>query len=73
MVETKVQVLPDHGDWKITVDGTDRDERFPTQGEAEEAGRRLAKLIKAGFQLHARTGNIREKGSFGNDPDDIAG
>ncbi len=73
MAGTLVQVLPDQGDWKIDVDGEQRGGTYSTQAEAEQEGRRIAKELDAEFQLHAGTGNIRDKDSYGNDPSDIEG
>ncbi len=73
MGSARVQVLPDQGDWKITVDGEDRDERFTTQTEAAEEGRRVARELGAEFQLHSSRGDIRDKDSCGNDPRRIEG
>ena len=39
-----------------------------TQGAAEEAGRRIAKENKSELVIHRPNGQIRDKDSFGNDP-----
>lgn len=70
---TRVQVLPDQGSWKIDVDGRQIGGAYGTQVEAEEEARRIAKEMKAEFQLHASTGDIRVKDSYGNDPREIKG
>ena len=66
----RVQPHPnDEGRWQVRRDNATRASRvFDTQSEAEKFGRRLAKREQVEFVLAGRDGAIREKNSYGNDP-----
>jgi hypothetical protein len=56
-------------EWAIRKEGADRDTRkFDTQAQAIEAGREIA--INQGSELfiHDRHGRIRERNTYGDDP-----
>lgn len=64
-----VHVVP-HGDrWAVTREGNQRASSLhDTQAQAELAGRPVARAEKTEFYLHGRKSQIREKDSYGNDP-----
>ncbi len=62
-----VRVLPDQGDWKVEQNGRVLS-KYPTQEEAINAGREVARRDHGEFVVHGHDGRIREKDSFGNDP-----
>jgi hypothetical protein len=59
-----------HGDeWAVRRQGDDDIiSVWPTQKQAEDEGRRIAKDDQAEFELHGLEGRIRERDSYGNDP-----
>lgn len=70
MTERKpVHVVP-HGDgWAIKREGNQRASSLhDTQAEAERVGRPVARADQTEFYLHGRDGQIRQKDSYGNDP-----
>lgn len=55
--------------WRTKQDGAKRAlGYFPTQEEAEDRGRSVAKSEETELVTHGRHGRIRSKDSFGNDP-----
>lgn len=62
-----VRVLPDEGEWKVEQNGRVLS-THPTQEEAVNSGREVAKRDHGEFVVHGHDGRIREKDSFGNDP-----
>jgi hypothetical protein len=57
------------GGWQVKREGADRaSSRHPTQGEASERGRELAKQEKVEVVIHRPDGTIRDSDSFGRDP-----
>ena len=67
-----VHVVPSGGDWALEVDGQKRDS-FSTQNEAITRGRQLAEREQGELVIHGEDGQIRDKGSHGNDPRDVPG
>lgn len=62
-------VVPQGKDWAVKREGADRAASVhPTQGQAEKAGRELAKTNKSEVVIHRPDGRIRDSDSFGNDP-----
>lgn len=62
-------VVKDDNGWAVKKEGSAKATRhFSTQQEAIEYGRSVAKNQKAEFYIHGRDGKIREKDSYGNDP-----
>jgi hypothetical protein len=57
----------------VRREGADMLSTHPTQAEAEQVGRDLAKPEQVEFVLHNQAGAIREKDSYGNDPRDSKG
>ena len=61
-------VKRDHG-WAIRGEGNSRDtSRHGTQTEAIEAARDIAINQRSEVVIHGRNGRIRDKDSYGNDP-----
>jgi len=64
-----VHVVPHQGKWAVKREGSERASSVhDTQAKAESAGRTTAKADQTEFYLHNREGQIREKDSYGNDP-----
>ncbi|GHJ13196.1 DUF2188 domain-containing protein [Micromonospora sp. AKA38] len=64
-----VHVVPRDGDWAVVREGNQRASSVhATQAEAERAGRPAARADQTEFYLHGRDGQIRERDSYGNDP-----
>lgn len=62
-------VVPVGGDWGIRGENNSRlTEVFDTQREAIDAAREIAINQQAELVIHGRDGRIRDKDSFGNDP-----
>ena len=64
-----MHVVPHPRGWAVKKEGARRASAvFPTQREAEQYGRNLARRERVEFVLHRRDGQIRDKDSYGNDP-----
>ncbi len=64
-----VIVGPQGKQWAVKRAGSDRASSLhDTQKQAEEKGRNTARREKTEFELRNRQGQIREKDSYGNDP-----
>jgi hypothetical protein len=59
-----VHVVPSDGGWNVKVEGGLRSKHFQTQGEAIEAGRRLARGNHSENIIHGRDGRIRHADSW---------
>ncbi|TVR36688.1 MAG: DUF2188 domain-containing protein [Nitriliruptor sp.] len=70
-----IQVQPTGGgDWAVRRRGQDRAvARGGTQAEAIERGRQTARKDRTELSVHGRDGQVRAKGSYGNDPRRIRG
>jgi Uncharacterized protein conserved in bacteria (DUF2188) len=67
--KTPVHVVPHDDGWAVKREGNQRASSVHrTQAEAEQAGRPQAKQDQTEFFLHGRDGQIRERDSYGNDP-----
>ena len=61
--------MPHAKGWQVKKDGNDKASSVHrTQAEAIEKGRAQAKANKEEFAIHNRQNKIREKDSYGNDP-----
>jgi Uncharacterized protein conserved in bacteria (DUF2188) len=67
-----VHVVPSGDKWALEVDGQER-KTYPTQNDAITRGRGLADNEGGELVIHGEDGQIRDKGSHGNDPRDIPG
>jgi Uncharacterized protein conserved in bacteria (DUF2188) len=64
-----VHVVPRGDRWAVEREDAKRASSLhDTQAEAEKAGRPLARADQTEFYLHGRNGQIRERDSYGNDP-----
>ena len=55
--------------WGVRISGRARITKyFPTQREAIQAARQIAKNKKAELFIHRKDGRIRDRRSYGNDP-----
>ncbi len=69
MSKSKHVVPNSQGGWSVRSAGAARAARtFPTQGEAMEYGKTLAKASNSELYIHRKDGTIRDKRSYGNDP-----
>jgi hypothetical protein len=68
MMSGNVHVVPHESGWDVKVEGDRGARHFPTQNEAIEAGRRLAKGNRSEHIVHGRDGRIRQRDSYGSDP-----
>lgn len=60
--------------WAVEVEGTDgATSHYPSQEEAISAGAEKARRDKVELFIHDRDGKIRERNSFGHDPQDVKG
>ena len=65
-----VHVTPHpEGGWQAKKEKAERaSSRHPTQKEAMDRGRELAKKERSELVIHGKDGRIRDKDSFGPDP-----
>ncbi len=68
MAKKNIHVVPNGNQWAVKPEGQPPVSKHRTQGAAEEAGRRLAKQAEGELITHRPNGQIRDKDSFGNDP-----
>lgn len=70
MSKKDVHVTPRQaGGWGVGREGAQRQSSLHvTQAAAAAEGRRLARQDGVEFNLHGRNGQVREKDSYGNDP-----
>jgi hypothetical protein len=62
-------VVPHDGKWAVRGEGNDRATSVhPTQREAIEAAREIARNQRAELLIHGEDGKIRERDSYGHDP-----
>jgi hypothetical protein len=55
--------------WAVRGEGNSRDTSLhPTQAEAIDAGRDIARNQRSELVIHDRQGRIRDSDSYGNDP-----
>lgn len=70
MSKKDVHVTPrSDGGWGVGRENAQRQSSLhDTQAAAAAEGRRLARQDGVEFNLHGRNGQVREKDSYGNDP-----
>lgn len=67
-------VVPHQGKWAVKGAGNERNTVITnTQQQAIEKARQIAKNQESELLIHGRNGTIREKNSYGNDPQNIKG
>jgi uncharacterized protein YdaT len=63
-------VVPHQGDWAVRGEGNNRvTSIFETQSKAIDAARDIAINQRSEVVIHGRDGQIRDKDSYGRDPD----
>lgn len=68
-IPTQHVVKNSSGGWAVKKGGSSKATKvYSTQKEAVDSGRQIAKNQKAEFYVHGKDGKIREKDSYGNDP-----
>jgi hypothetical protein len=67
-MKKNVHVVPSDAGWDVKVEGGVRASHYPTQREAMEAGRELARDNRSEHIIHGRDGRIRQRDSYGRDP-----
>ncbi len=69
MSKKTVHVTPHGDDWQVKKSGNDRATAVtPTQKDAIDIGRGIARDMETELVIHGRDGRIRDKDSYGNDP-----
>ena len=64
-----VHVVPRGNGWAVEKSGGQRASKVTeTQREAISAGKKIAEREKSELVIHGENGRIREKNSYGNDP-----
>jgi hypothetical protein len=64
-----IHTVPHGGKWANIKEGNKRESSVHnTQAEAAKAGRETARKGKTEHYIHNRQGEIRERNSYGNDP-----
>ncbi len=67
-------VVPHGKDWAVKGVGNEKHTKIvPTQKQAIDIARVIAKNQQSELVIHNKEGKIREKDSFGNDPRNIKG
>lgn len=67
-------VVPHEKGWAVKGAGNEKNTKIlPTQKEAINVAREIAKNQQSELVIHYKEGKIREKDSFGNDPRNIKG
>lgn len=69
MTRKSIHVIKHDGQWAAKSEGSKRARILaPTQGEAIEAARRMARREHVELVIHGRDGRIRARDSYGHDP-----
>lgn len=69
MSKKNQHVVPNADGWAVKSAGSKRSTKnFPTQSEATEAARTIARNQGSELLIHGRDGRIRKKHSYGPDP-----
>ncbi|MEK6701961.1 MAG: DUF2188 domain-containing protein [Planctomycetota bacterium] len=63
-----VHVVPNGNNWQVKPEGGRPVSNHRTQGAAETAAKPIARQNQAEVVIHRPNGQIRDKDSFGNDP-----
>jgi len=67
-------VVPYGKDWAVKGAGNEKNTKIvPTQKQAIDIAREIAKNQQSELVIHNKEGKIRDKDSFGNDPRNIKG
>lgn len=69
MSKKNIHVVPTDSGWAVKREGQNRPlSQHRTQNNADKAGRPIARRDQVELVTHGRDGRIRDKDSFGNDP-----
>jgi Uncharacterized protein conserved in bacteria (DUF2188) len=69
MTKKNQHVVPRPDGWGVRGERNNRDTvHTPTQGEAIDVAREIARRNGSEVVIHRRDGKIRDKDSYGNDP-----
>ncbi|MCB9858801.1 MAG: DUF2188 domain-containing protein [Phycisphaerales bacterium] len=69
MAKKNIHVVPQGKQWAVKPEGSKEPvSKHRTQGAAEDAGRKLARKNEGELVIHRPNGQIRDKDSYGNDP-----
>jgi len=69
MSKSNIHVVPHEDGWAVRREGAERaSSTHDTQSQAERAARRTAVREGGETFIHRRTGEIRDRNSYGNDP-----
>lgn len=68
MSKKNVHVVPQGEKWAVKPEGQKPTSTHRTQGAAEDVARRLAKQNQSELVIHRPNGQIRDKDSYGPDP-----
>lgn len=72
--QKNVHVVPNGNQWSAKSAGSNRAaNNYDTQAEAIVRARQMAINNQSEMLIHGRDGRIREKNSYGNDPQNIKG
>lgn len=62
-------VVPNGDQWAVKGEGNTKNTRItPTQREATEVARTIARNQQSELLIHGKNGHIRQRDSYGNDP-----
>lgn len=74
MSKSNIHVVPHEGGWAVRREGAERvSSQHDTQTQAERSARRTAIRENGETFIHRRSGEIRDRNSYGNDPYPPAG
>lgn len=69
MMGKNQHVVPKGDQWAVKGEGNTKNTRItPTQREATEVARTIARNQQSELLIHGKNGQIREQDSYGNDP-----
>ena len=70
MTNKNQHVVPHNGEWAVRGEGNQKvTATFPTQQEAINRATEIARNQQSELFIHRPNGQIRERNSYGNDPD----
>ena len=69
MKKNNLHVVPRGDQWAVQREGVGRESSLhPTQADAIDAGRRIARAEQGELLIHRPNGQIRDRDSYGSDP-----
>lgn len=74
MTNKNIHVVPNGDEWSAKREDAERASRnFPTQAEAIDYARDVARRERGELFIHRPNGEIRDRDSYGNDPSNRPG